>query len=53
MEGELESPWSQLVSIVGEEEVVPIVGSKFLIGRKTGRRKLSLKVVEQTVLNYC
>lgn len=34
MENELESPWSRLISTEDRGEVVPVVGSKFLIGRK-------------------
>lgn len=36
MELELRSPWSQLVSVEGDGEVVPIIGDGLSIGRKKG-----------------
>lgn len=35
-EEHLRSPWSQLVSVEGDGEVVPIIGDGLSIGRKKG-----------------
>lgn len=37
----MESPWAQLVSTGNEEEVIPIVGETFSIGRTRGGMKMA------------